>query len=95
LTLPDVWGQVAERLDEQTVREAFAGLPESQREALRLAYYEGLTQEEIASRTGAPLGTVKGRVRLGLLGLRRRLADYGDGSGAEAHGAKSWVEGER
>jgi RNA polymerase sigma-70 factor (ECF subfamily) len=78
LTLPDVWREVAERLDATTVREAFAGLPEAQRETLRLAYYEGLTQEEIAERTGTPLGTVKGRTRLGLLGLRRRLADGGD-----------------
>ena len=78
LTTQDVWGEVAERLDATTVREAFAGLPEPQREALRLAYYEGLTQEEIASRTGTPLGTVKSRTRLGLLSLRRRLVDGGD-----------------
>jgi RNA polymerase sigma-70 factor (ECF subfamily) len=79
LTMPDLWGEVAERLDATTVRQAFAELPESQRETLRLAYYEGLTQEEIAARTGTPLGTVKSRTRLGLLSLRRRLTDGGDG----------------
>jgi RNA polymerase sigma-70 factor (ECF subfamily) len=80
LTMGDVWSEVAERLDARSVRQAFAELPEPQQEALRLAYYEGLTQEEIASRTGTPLGTVKSRTRLGLLSLRRRLGD-GDGYG--------------
>lgn len=81
LTLPDVWVEVAERFDAMTVRLAFAGLPEPQREALRLAYYEGLTQEEIAVRTNAPLGTVKGRTRLGLQALRRSIGERGRGDG--------------
>jgi RNA polymerase sigma-70 factor (ECF subfamily) len=89
LTMADVWGEVAERLDARSVRQAFAELPEPQQEALRLAYYEGLTQEEIASKTGTPLGTVKSRTRLGLLSLRRRLGDgdgdgHGDGDGQSA-----------
>ncbi len=75
LTLPDVWGQVAQRFDAGVVREVFAQLPEAQREVLLLAYYEGLTNEQIAVRTKAPLGTVKGRIRLGLLHLRRALVD--------------------
>ena len=57
------------------MREVFAQLPEAQREVLLLAYYEGLTNEQIAVRTKAPLGTVKGRIRLGLLHLRRALVD--------------------
>jgi RNA polymerase sigma-70 factor (ECF subfamily) len=41
-------------------------LPDPQREALVLAHWGGLTMAEIAKRTGVPLGTVKGRLRLGL-----------------------------
>jgi RNA polymerase sigma-70 factor, ECF subfamily len=75
LTLPDVWAEVAGRIDADAVRRALLTLPVSQREALELAYYGGLTQLEIADRTRAPLGTVKSRMRLGLLSLRRVLAD--------------------
>jgi RNA polymerase sigma-70 factor (ECF subfamily) len=73
LTTPDVWPEVAQTLDRAEVTAAMAGLPKAQREAIQLAYFEGLTQVEIADRTGAPLGTVKSRVRLGLLQLRRAL----------------------
>lgn len=41
--------------------------------ALEMAYFGGLTQREIAERTGTPLGTIKSRMRLGLLALRRHL----------------------
>jgi hypothetical protein len=74
------------------VRQAFAALPQAQRETLRLAYYDGLTQEEIAERTGTPLGTVKSRTRLGLLGLRRRLAD-GDENGGRGGGGEPRLDG--
>ena len=77
LTLPDVWGEVSADLDADTVRGALDVLPEAQREAIELAYFGGLTQQEIASRTGAPLGTVKGRMRLGLLAMRRHLVERG------------------
>jgi RNA polymerase sigma-70 factor (ECF subfamily) len=49
-----------------TLRAAMKDLPEPQREALVLAHWGGLTMAEIATATGVPLGTVKGRLRLGL-----------------------------
>jgi len=65
----------------ELVRTALAALPPPQREALELAYFGGLTQQEIAEQTGQPLGTIKTRTRLGMQKLRdelRRLdADLG------------------
>lgn len=74
LRLPDVWGEVAANLDAEVVRGALATLSEVQREAIELAYFSGLTQVEIAERTNTPLGTVKSRMRLGLLAMRRELS---------------------
>src|ERR1043165_6686870 len=73
LTLPDVWNDVAAGLDRDEIAAAMATLSDVQREAIELAYWGGLTQQEISERTGTPLGTVKSRVRLGLLSLRRAL----------------------
>jgi RNA polymerase sigma-70 factor, ECF subfamily len=75
LALPDVWGDVSARLDATAVRGALAALPEAQREVIDLAYFGGLTQTEIAERTGAPLGTVKSRVRLGLIAMADQLRE--------------------
>jgi RNA polymerase sigma-70 factor (ECF subfamily) len=75
LTLPDVWGEVSANLDAESVRRALVALSDVQREALELAYFGGLTQQEIAERTGTPLGTVKSRMRLGLLAMRRSLEE--------------------
>jgi RNA polymerase sigma-70 factor (ECF subfamily) len=77
LRAPDVWPEVAQMLDRATVTAAMAALPDAQREAIQLAYFDGLTQVEIAQRTDTPLGTVKSRVRLGLLAMRRSLEGEG------------------
>ena len=66
--------QVEQRLVGEQVRAALGQLHPTQREALELAYYGGLSQSEIAARLGAPLGTIKTRLRLGLLHLRQQLA---------------------
>jgi RNA polymerase sigma factor (sigma-70 family) len=71
--LPDVWGEVSANLDADTVRAALGTLSDVQREAIELAYFGGLTQQEIAARTQTPLGTIKSRMRLGLLAMRREL----------------------
>jgi RNA polymerase sigma-70 factor, ECF subfamily len=75
LTTPDVWPEVARASDAAAVRDALAGLPGGQRQAIELAYFGGLTQTEIAARESVPLGTVKSRVRLGLVSLRKALEE--------------------
>jgi RNA polymerase sigma-70 factor, ECF subfamily len=72
--LDGVADAVVDRSEARRLHRALARLPEPQRNTLALAYLGGRTQEEIATLTSAPLGTVKGRVRLGLTHLRTRLA---------------------
>ncbi len=59
--------------DVRTVRAAFSYLNQNQKQALELAYYEGLSQSEIATKLSEPLGTVKSWMRSGLLRMREAL----------------------
>jgi RNA polymerase sigma-70 factor (ECF subfamily) len=60
----------------RAVRSALAELPSPQRTALELAYFEGLSQSEIAARLAEPLGTIKTRMQLGMKKLRDRLQAF-------------------
>ena len=55
------------------IRSAIGGLPADQRQAVELAFFSGLTQQEISEKLSAPLGTVKARIRRGLLKMRDQL----------------------
>jgi RNA polymerase sigma-70 factor (ECF subfamily) len=64
---PEEGAETSER--RQVVKSALESIPPDQREAISLAFFSGLTQSEIAQRIGAPLGTVKARIRRGMLKL--------------------------
>jgi RNA polymerase sigma-70 factor (ECF subfamily) len=61
------------KIDSQRVRTALAALPDEQRAPIEMGFFGGITHEEIARRTGIPLGTVKTRIRSGLRRLRGEL----------------------
>jgi RNA polymerase sigma-70 factor, ECF subfamily len=61
------------RIDAQRVRGALSALSEEQRTPIELGFFAGITHEEIAQRTGIPLGTIKTRIRTGLRRLRESL----------------------
>lgn len=81
---PEVWQVASLNLQREQIVRALATLPREQREAVELAYYGGLTHQEIAERTGVPLGTVKGRTRLAMEKLRTALADLAPETGGRA-----------
>jgi RNA polymerase sigma-70 factor, ECF subfamily len=65
-----VWAGVEQRLDAERVRKGMASLTAIQREAITLAYFGGYSQSQVAQLLNLPLGTVKTRIRDGLIGLR-------------------------
>lgn len=68
-----VWEDVEQKLDVERVRKGMTSLTAIQREALTLAYFGGYTQSQVAQLLKLPLGTVKTRIRDGLIGLRDAL----------------------
>lgn len=68
-----VWDGVEQRLDVERVRRGLASLTAIQREALTLAYFGGYSQTQVAQLLDLPLGTVKSRIRDGMIGLRDAL----------------------
>jgi RNA polymerase sigma-70 factor, ECF subfamily len=74
---------VEQREAQDRLASALRTLPEVQRAALQLAYFEGLSHREIAERTGEPLGTVKTRVRAGMISLASKLAPEQEAASAQ------------
>jgi RNA polymerase sigma-70 factor (ECF subfamily) len=69
----DTAEEATRNVDQRSVRDALGTLPEAQRRTIELAYFGGYTQSELADLMGVPLGTVKGRMRIGLQKMRRAL----------------------
>ena len=70
--------QSSARQRAEIVREALASLPFEQRQSLILAYFDGYSQSEISTKLGLPLGTIKTRIRLGMMKLRDVLTPYAE-----------------
>ena len=68
---PDMVGDASRNQAMEKVRGALTSMPSVQRNVLEMAYFEGLSHTEIAAKTGEPLGTIKTRIRSGLLALRK------------------------
>ncbi|MDA0263286.1 MAG: sigma-70 family RNA polymerase sigma factor [Chloroflexi bacterium] len=79
----DTWSEVSNILDGDVLKDCLEKIPEEQREAIQLAYYEGYTQREIAELKRIPLGTVKGRIRIGIEKLRGLLVEMGLGGSTD------------
>jgi RNA polymerase sigma-70 factor, ECF subfamily len=70
---PGTWAQVWSSLSGDVVRSALEQLPAEQKKSIELAFFSGYTHVEIAGLMGVPLGTVKGRMRIGLQKLKSML----------------------
>jgi RNA polymerase sigma-70 factor (ECF subfamily) len=69
----DVPSEAVSNVDAETARRALSTLPPEQKQVIELAYFSGLSHSEIAAQLAAPIGTVKGRIRLGMDRLRVAL----------------------
>lgn len=65
--------EAARHLAVEKIRGTLSRLPQEQRRALEMAFFEGMTHTEIATKTGEPLGTIKTRIRTGLLAVRKAV----------------------
>lgn len=70
---PDLASEADRSRAAKNVRDVLNGMHPAQRQALEMAFFEGLTHTEIAAKIGEPLGTIKTRIRAGLLALRKAL----------------------
>ena len=73
----DLDGDIERACTVEKVRASLHAMPDNQRKALEMAFFEGMTHTEIAALTGEPLGTVKTRIRAALMALRRALSPDG------------------
>ena len=74
---PDLAGDADRSRAAAKVRGVLSTMPSPQRTALEMAYFEGMSHSEIASKTGEPLGTIKTRIRAGLMALRKAFQGSG------------------
>jgi RNA polymerase sigma factor (sigma-70 family) len=74
---PDVWEQAWQSEQHRIIREVLDQIPTEQRMVIELAYFGGFTHAEISEQCHIPLGTVKGRMRLGLQKMKSLLAEQG------------------
>lgn len=78
LAVEDPWREVSQVIQRESLQRAIATLPQAQRQTVEMAYFDGYTQQEIATAMEVPVGTVKGRLRLAMQRMRSLLAGTED-----------------
>ncbi len=71
----DLENETGRKIAAEKARAALTKVPAEQRKVLEMAFFQGLTHTEIASKTGEPLGTIKTRIRAGLSALRKAMTE--------------------